>query len=142
VADELIKALLPMVLAGPPAPPPLEARQMVGRLEEPAPESIWPLVASQLADLASTEAVLRRHPNASEGDPLPGMGSSLGRIGWNVLEAALVDHFTKKKPGLRKAMINTLPVGHGTLAAQNATVASAPRYHDPYVSMWTPAGKP
>ena len=133
MADELIKALLPLTLMGPPAPPQQESRQMIGRLEEPSKGSIkdmLPFVLAQTLDLLSTEMMLRRPdivdpilgPQRSiEVNPLPGVKeSSPARIGWGLVEALLAHEATKNHPELREKAVKTLIPGlHSALAMNN-----------------------
>lgn len=88
----------------------------------PAPEqqslvkALLPLVLAQAADLASTEVALRGR-NWHETNPLPGMQSTAGRVGWGALETALLSLLAAKgAPVVRDTIA---PAIHGTLAGQN-----------------------
>jgi len=109
-------------LVGPPAPNPVEVRQLQGREEEPKRnimKDLAPLLAAQVLDILTTEAVIRS--GGAELNPLPGMQSTVGRVGWGTLEAALAHLLTKNKPRLREVVVkNVLPGLHGALSMNNA----------------------
>lgn len=132
----------PRALAGPPGQTEGDTRlsalqsNRAGIVDEPGQESLikslLPLIGAQAADLVSTEHILSQNgqPNAEgnpmrawENNPLPGMSHSMGRIGWGALEAALAALLLKKKPGLGRAMVNTMVPIHQALASGNEQIA-------------------
>lgn len=132
----------PRVLAGPPGQTEGDARlsalqsNRAGIVDEPGQESLIkalaPLLGAQAADLVSTQHLLgmngRPNPegfpiSSYENNPLPGMGSALGRLGWGALETALAAMLLKKKPALGKAMVNTMVPVHQALASGNEQMA-------------------
>ena len=106
------------------------------------PASLLPVALAQLADLASTDDVLSlngtplRHDRyrdlgyvepvagSHEANPLPGMGSSAGRLAWGSAEMAAVDRLTRNHPTARLLANIILPAVHAALAAHNWHVAA------------------
>lgn len=115
---------------GPPDPKLPEIRQLQGRDRERSNfKELIPLISSQLMDLFTTEIALNTKPahtpygfvtHGREGNPLPGMQGSLGRLGWGAAETVLTHLLTKNKPKLRKAAKTIIPTIHGAFGMHNA----------------------
>lgn len=109
-------------LAGPPAPnrQPYTADDIEGQ-ETPTKEGVlktlMPLLAGQAADLVSTEQF--RSTGLTEGNPLPGMQSTGGRLAWGALEDALMALLAKKAPGVAKYVVPATGLTHTVLADHN-----------------------
>ena len=96
-------------------------------------KAILPLLIAQGLDLVSTEQAigtptpkpyiyngkLWTHHPIYERNPLPGMQSSVGRIGWGALEAALAALVLKKAPKVGVPARNALVGVHTGLARGN-----------------------
>lgn len=137
MADELIKALLPVMLAGPPALRPLEARQMIGRQEESKPgflKEMSPMLIAALADMVSTE-LMWRSGHAETNPLLPKIaGSYAPAVGIGNVLAAILFHKTGK---VGKTLANAHTLSSGTLAGQNfALVGKNPYTRDDRLSVW------
>lgn len=119
---------------GPPAP---ESRLGALRAhrraldEAPTPEQkpsiarmLIPLFAAQAADMLSTEKPFGflAEPGTYEANPLPGMGSTMGRVGWSLGEALLAAALLKGKPSLGKAYVTGSNLAHNALVANNMAV--------------------
>lgn len=133
---------------GPPEPDryPYLGVEEPGMPEEPKVDvvkALTPLVMSQILDLISTEVLMKSPPlapkwnNPREGNPLPGMQSTAGRIGWNALESAIMAIAMRKKPNLAMPVRDTMVGTHTGLARGN--VASSEDYRMPVGHMITPA---
>lgn len=122
-------------LAGPPQPKEYAPQPIEGR-EYERPEGfgdfmkdIGPVLTAQLLDGLSTEIAMKRPLLVTESgvpmiqnhemNPLPGMGNTLGRIGWGVLENAAIHLLNKKKPKLGKAAKAAAIVGSTAMARMN-----------------------
>lgn len=141
MADALVKALLPMVLAGPPAPREYPPSQMIGRQSEHKPgfvEDMTPMLIAALADIISTEGMSRS--GFKESNPiLPSVGGShVPALGMASLLQALIYHkLGKKNPGLASALKTQQTASSGTLAGQNfALIGKNPRTSDERLSVW------
>lgn len=121
-------------LVGPPDPIEYAPQPIEGR-EQESPDGfgdlikeISPLLLAQGVDALSTEIVNRRgaQPNESgipwsqhEGNPIPGMGSTLGRVGINTAENVLMHLLRKKFPKIGKVADTAAIIGHTTLGRGN-----------------------
>jgi hypothetical protein len=110
---------------GPPAPPVYAPRPLEGWQDEQQQSfsDLWPLIAAQALDFGTTEMSFRNPAPGVVGrelNPLPGMQSTAGRLGWGLLETLLAHELTKGSPKLRKTVLGTLPGLHGVLALNNA----------------------
>lgn len=124
-----LEAALSAKLAGPPAPrsqwdnlPATPQRTFAEK--KPGWKDILPLMAAQAADMATTEKVINSPTPAGwqagfEHNPMPGMGSSAGRIGLNLLEAALIGVLMKKAPKIGMPVRNMETVLHSGAALGN-----------------------
>lgn len=123
-----------MDMIGPPGTHEADTRLAALRSwQQPGPEpekkdsllkALLPLVLSQAVDMATTENLLRQPTilgweRPRERNPLPGMQSTAGRLGWQALEAALVGTMMKKKSRLGKAARNVHVFGHTGAALGN-----------------------
>ena len=72
-------------------------------------DTLLPLVLAQGLDLLSTEKPMgfMQHRGALEANPLPGMQSTAGRVGWGGLELLAQALLAKKAPKLGKIARNT-----------------------------------
>lgn len=90
-------------------------------------KALLPLILAQGVDLLTTERLLSSPSTDGaspiEGNPLPGMQSSLGRLGWGALETALAGLVMKKAPKLAIPARNVLVGVHSGLAAGNENLA-------------------
>lgn len=125
--------------AGPPAPP-SKLEQLAHNQEEAQPPEIEkpdilkqlaPLLVAQAMDLLSTEkpfGFLAHSPSgpgawsSGEANPLPGMQSTAGRLGWGAGEALLATVLLKHAPALGKAMVVGGNVAHNAMIGQNANI--------------------
>lgn len=125
---------------GPPAP--MSRLEWLASMQaEPAPEvpkddmaaALIPLYAGQAADLESTNDLLALNGRVPKGwensgtrpvrtfemDPLPGMKSEPGRMGWAMAERALVDKLTQGHPTARRVVPIVLALARMAFAANN-----------------------
>lgn len=122
-------------MVGPPNPAVYAPRPLEGRQDEPHVTSLselWPLWIAQLADIGSTAALTKR--GGRENNPLPGMQSNAGRVGWGLAELALL-HALARRGVTGKAAANLAAAIHGTLAGQNSALANDPD-RDDRLSTW------
>ena len=72
-------------------------------------DTLLPLMLAQGLDLLSTEKPMGflQHPGTFEANPLPGMKSTAGRVGWGGLELLAQALLAKKAPKLSKIARNT-----------------------------------
>lgn len=121
-------------LAGPPGQPEgdmrldfLKDNQQGVVDDQPGAQSLMrqllPLVLAQGLDLAQTQRGLRSVPMGNgwtqptrEGNPLPGMQSTGGRLGWGAFEALLAAALLAKKPSIGVPVRNALVGTHTGLA--------------------------
>jgi hypothetical protein len=87
-------------------------------------KALLPLVLAQGLDLLSTEAPtgFLRYPNTNEANPLPGMQSTPGRLGWGALETALIGLLLKKAPEIGMPARNALAGTHSALVLNNEAI--------------------
>jgi len=122
----------PPQFAGPSAPDDYtpQARQLQGRQDDPASASMLkalaPLLIAQGMDLLSTEKPFgfMAHNGAvwhsPEANPLPGMGSTPGRLGWGLGEGLLAAMLLKNYPSAGKAMVTGGNILHNAMVQRNA----------------------
>ena len=115
-------------LAGPPQPMgPLDflAQNQNGTVDsQPQPSvmsRLTPLIAAQAMDLISTEKPFgyMKDPGAHEADPLPGMQTTAGRVGWNLGEALLAAMLLKHAPSIGNAYVTGSNIAHNAMVQQN-----------------------
>ena len=87
-------------------------------------KALLPLILAQGVDLLTTERLMGQPPDHTgsrpfEGNPLPGMQSTAGRLGWGALETALAGLLMKKAPKLGARVRNSLVGVHSGLAMGN-----------------------
>ena len=121
---------------GPPNPTPpadLMLEMIKKHQAEPAPEyeqkpsmikMLLPLLLSQGVDMLTTENSLSQPspPGWSpprERNPLPGMQSTVGRLGWQALESALVAALMAKHPKFGRIARDAATVVHSAAATGN-----------------------
>ncbi len=89
-------------------------------------KTLLPLVLAQGMDLLTTENLIAQPAaygvNQFERNPLPGMGSSLGRLGWGALETALAAAVMRKAPKIGRPARNALVGIHSGLARGNQSL--------------------
>lgn len=81
-------------------------------------EEMLPLLLSQGMDLVSTEKALRE-PGAREANPIPGMGSTAGRIGIQALQAFLINRMLGRSKGLGTKTRDLATAVHGASTLNN-----------------------
>jgi len=64
-------------------------------------------------------------PGTQEGNPLPGMGSTLGRVGWGIAEALLAAGLLKAKPSVGRAYVTGSNISHNALVGHNMKLKDA-----------------
>lgn len=138
--------MMPADLAGPPGISAMDSRldflnhnreqprvSDADRVDPRVRDIITPLIVAQLMDLLTTEKPVGflAHSDSSpggwvatEGNPLPGMQSTVGRLGWGGAEAALGALLAKKYPKLGRAYATIGNVAHNAMVDRNRTVIS------------------
>lgn len=147
-SDALVQSMIQMRkrrLAGPPGQIPEDARldalksNQAAKIEDDAaaeaarpPDlkaALAPLVVAQIMDLISTEkpfGFMAHTPggsgswSTSEANPLPGMQSPAGRLGWGAGETLLAALLTKRAPAIGRAVVIGGNVAHNAMIGQNA----------------------
>ena len=107
----------------------LAHRKALDSQEDPTPnpslfKSLLPLLVAQGLDLLTTENYIAQPApegwsNQGESNPLPGMQTSLGRLGWGALESALMAALLKKAPRIGVPVRNALIATHTGFASGN-----------------------
>ncbi len=92
-------------------------------------KTLLPLVLAQGVDMLTTESPtgFLAVPGTREANPLPGMQSRGGRLGWGALEAAFAALLLKKKPALGKAYVAGSTGVHSALARGNQDLTDRQR---------------
>jgi hypothetical protein len=104
--------------------PPRQRMGIPRRSDELPPakfSDLTPMILAQLADLATTEMGIRGPAKMYEGNPIPGMGSTGGRIASALLNTILVDRATRipELRRLRRPIINSKAMMNAGLAISN-----------------------
>lgn len=121
----------PVELVGPPAPrkyPILQYHGIVRWADEQPPRArfsdVLPVALAGLVDEATTEIGIRGPAGLGEGNPIPGLQSTGGRLAFLALEVVLLDQITRYHPfrSWRHRLIAANTVKHSAAALSNDTL--------------------
>lgn len=94
-------------------------------------ERMGPLLLSQGLDYLTTEQAMQQ-PGISEGNPMPGFGNPLGRLGGQILQSILFDQIYKRHPDVGRNVIDFGTILHSGAALGNAKTTEDQRYLNLY----------
>ena len=93
-------------------------------------KALLPLALASGMDLASTEVALASNPDLGEGNPMPGMGGTSGRVSSAALQLALLGLARKYDKRYGDKLIKGKTAVHGALAMQNFKLGQEPNSGD------------